>query len=114
RGTHQLVRIRRSVRGTVQFAPECAPRFDYARQDHDLELTDAGAVFKAADTAVTIHTPITLERIGRDVRGEVTLSEGQTSAAVLDAGPLVRPRTIESDALLGMAQATIDYGTSWL
>jgi len=111
---HQIVRIMRTVRGSVQFALECAPRFDYGRQDHDLELTDAGAVFKAADTAVTIHTPITLERIGRDVRGEVTLSEGQTSAAVLDAGPLVRPRTIESDALLGMAQATIDYWTSWL
>jgi GH15 family glucan-1,4-alpha-glucosidase len=111
---HQIVRIMRTVRGSVQFALECAPRFDYGRQDHDLELTDAGAVFKAADTAVTIHTPITLERIGRDVRGEVTLSEGQTSAAVLDAGPLVRPRTIESDALLGMVQATIDYWTSWL
>ena len=111
---HQIVRIMRTVRGSVQFALECAPRFDYGRQDHDLELTDAGAVFKAADTAVTIHTPITLERIGRDVRGEVTLSEGQTSGAVLDAGPLVRPRTIESDALLGMAQATIDYWTSWL
>jgi len=111
---HQIVRIMRTVRGSVQFALECAPRFDYGRQDHDLELTDAGAVFKAADTAVTIHTPITLERIGRDVRGEVTLSEGQTSGAVLDAGPLVRPRTIESDALLGMVQATIDYWTSWL
>ena len=111
---HQIVRIMRTVRGSVRFALECAPRFDYGRQDHDLELTDAGAVFKSADAAVTIHTPITLERIGRDVRGEVTLSEGQTSAAVLEAGPLVRPRTIESDALLGMAQATIDYWTSWL
>ena len=111
---HQIVRIMRTVRGSVRFALECAPRFDYGRQDHDLELTDAGAVFRAADAAVTIHTPITLERIGRDVRGEVTLSEGQTSAAVLEAGPLVRPRTIESDALLGMAQATIDYWTSWL
>ena len=111
---HRIVRILRTVRGSVRFALECAPRFDYGRQDHALELTDAGAVFKAADTAVTIHTPITLERIGRDVRGEVTLSEGQTSGAVLDAGPLVRPRTIESDALLGMAQATIDYWTSWL
>ena len=111
---HQIVRIMRTVRGSVRFALECAPRFDYGRQDHDLELTDAGAVFRAADAAVTIHTPITLERIGRDVRGEVTLSEGQTSAAVLEAGPLVRPRTIESDALLGMAQATIDHWTSWL
>ena len=111
---HQIVRILRTVRGTVRFALECAPRFDYGRRDHDLEMTDIGAVFRAADAAVTIHTPITLERIGRDVRGEITLSEGQTSAAVLDAGPLVRPRTIESDALLGMAQATIDYWTSWL
>ena len=111
---HQIVRILRTVRGSVRFALECAPRFDYGRQDHVLEVTDAGAVFKAADATVTIHTPITLERIGGDVRGEVTLSEGQTSAAVLEAGPLVRPRTIESDAVLGMAQATIDHWTSWL
>ena len=111
---HRIVRILRTVRGSVRFALECAPRFDYGRQDHVLEVTDAGAVFKAADATVTIHTPITLERIGGDVRGEVTLSEGQTSAAVLEAGPLVRPRTIESDAVLGMAQATIDHWTSWL
>src|SRR5204863_114233 len=81
---HQIVRILRTVRGSVRFALECAPRFDYGRQDHVLEVTDAGAVFKAADATVTIHTPITLERIGGDVRGEVTLSEGQTSAAVLE------------------------------
>ena len=111
---HQIVRIMRTVRGSVRYALECAPRFNYGRQDHDLEVTDAGAVFKSGDAAVTIHTPITLERVGGDVRGEVTLSEGQTSAAVLEAGPLVRPRTIESDALLGMAQATIDHWTSWL
>ncbi len=43
---HSLVRVVRSVRGTVRFTLECRPRFDYARAAHDLDLTqqaDAGA-----------------------------------------------------------------------
>ena len=43
---HRLVRLVRCVRGQMRFVMECAPRFDYGRQPHELELTEEGAVFR--------------------------------------------------------------------
>ena len=43
---HRLVRAVRCVRGEMRFVVDCAPRFDYGRQTHDLELTEHGAVFR--------------------------------------------------------------------
>src|SRR6266567_2119146 len=37
---HRLVRMVRCVRGEMRFVLECAPRFDYGRQAHELELTE--------------------------------------------------------------------------
>ena len=43
---HRLVRAVRCVRGEMRFVVDCAPRFDYGRQSHDLEVTEQGAVFR--------------------------------------------------------------------
>src|SRR5437773_5235038 len=43
---HRLIRVVRCVRGQMRFVFECAPRFDYGRQPHELEVTDEGAVFR--------------------------------------------------------------------
>ena len=50
---HRLVRVVRCVRGQLRFELECAPRFDYGRQPHELELTDEGAVFRTP----ALHRP---------------------------------------------------------
>ena len=42
-------------RGQMRFVAECAPRFDYGRQAHELELTDEGAVFRTPTMALTLH-----------------------------------------------------------
>lgn len=79
---HQLVRIVRAVRGTVHFALECRPRFDYARATHDLDLTDGTATFRASGTTAYLQGSIPLERDGQDVRGGITLSDGDQAAVV--------------------------------
>ena len=38
----QIVRIVKAVSGPVRFKMECRPAFDYARQRHDLELSQDG------------------------------------------------------------------------
>ena len=48
---HRLVRVVRCVRGQIRFELECAPRFDYGRQPHELELTDAGGGVPHPDAA---------------------------------------------------------------
>ena len=45
----------RCVRGQLTFEIEVAPRFDYGRREHTLQLTAAGAVFTAGDAGLTLH-----------------------------------------------------------
>jgi GH15 family glucan-1,4-alpha-glucosidase len=52
---HRLVRMARVVRGEMRFVFECAPRFDYGRTDHTLEISEDGAVFRTADQQLTLR-----------------------------------------------------------
>jgi len=52
---HRLVRNIRVVRGTMRFAIEIQPRFDYGRATHKLELTDSGGVFQSDGLELTVH-----------------------------------------------------------
>jgi len=76
----------RCVRGEIRFVLECAPRFDYGRQDHQLEMSDAGAVFHTADLRLTLHgwDAGEMGRQEQDVRGARTLHAGETSGVVLE------------------------------
>jgi GH15 family glucan-1,4-alpha-glucosidase len=111
---HRIVRAIRTVRGTMRFALHCAPRFDYGRADHKLEVTDEGAVFSTPDMSITLHTPIKLQRYGRDVRAEITLREGQSAGVILDSGPRTPPRSFAPEEFLAMAQSTIDDWQRWV
>ena len=111
---HRIFRVMRTVRGTMRFAIHCAPRFDYGRAAHQLEVMDGGAVFSADGTSVTLHTPVKLERDGRDVRAEVTLNQGQATGVILEAGPRVTPQAVKPAEVQDAAQKTIDHWQSWL
>src|SRR5260370_1624599 len=52
---HRLVRNIRVVRGTMRFAVELQPRFDYGRASHKIEYNDDGGVFQADGMALTAH-----------------------------------------------------------
>lgn len=79
---HSLVRVARAVRGSVRFVLECRPRFDYARAAHELELTPGTAMFRAPGTTAHLQSTFPLERDGQDVRGAVTLNDGESAAVV--------------------------------
>ena len=44
---HRLVRLLRTVCGTMRFAMEVKPRFDYGRAPHKLEISGDGFVFSS-------------------------------------------------------------------
>lgn len=79
---HTIVRVVRCVRGTVHFALECRPRFDYARAGHELELTAGRATFRTPGMTAHLQGGIPFERDGQDVRGGITLRNGETAGAV--------------------------------
>ncbi len=111
---HRIVRIMRTVRGSVRFILDCAPRFDYGRRRHEVVLTDSGAEFRTTGEAMSLFTNVRLERADHDVRGGVTLKEGQIAGAVLDWGRDEQAGPPTADELLDELRQAIDYWTSWL
>ncbi|MFF1281804.1 glycoside hydrolase family 15 protein [Streptomyces sp. NPDC058299] len=113
---HAVMRLVRAVRGTVRFALECRPRFDYGRAGHDLDLTPEAAVFRAPAQTGYLQATFPLRRDGRDVRSEITLQAGQTAATVFTVcdtgGEPPAPVTLEelTDRLFVVGE----FWQSWL
>ncbi|WP_030730281.1 glycoside hydrolase family 15 protein [Streptomyces sp. NRRL S-237] len=115
---HRVVRVLRVVRGSVRFALECRPRFDYGRAPHALVLDGAAARFEAPGTTAHLHAVghVTLEADGSDVRSTVTLSAGERAAVVLtvcDAGG-EPPRPPTPDDLVEEFAAVRRYWHDWI
>jgi GH15 family glucan-1,4-alpha-glucosidase len=113
---HRLVRVVRCVRGQIRFVAECAPRFDYGRQEHELELTEQGAVFHTPTLALTLHGggQGAMQRRGNDVRSELTVSAGQTGGVMLESAAAGPPRTMTPEELLGLYEQTTRFWRGWL
>src|SRR5215469_215804 len=110
---HRLVRQLRVVRGTLRFAIDIQPAFDYARQPHKLDLSENGAVFESDGMELTLHwaappevsvadSGITVERHGDGLRATRTLQAGQSGGFVLESmgGPPRRIAAAELQRLL--------------
>jgi GH15 family glucan-1,4-alpha-glucosidase len=113
---HRLVRVVRCVRGQLRFVFECAPRFDYGRQDHQLELTEHGAVFHTPGLQLTLHGggAGALQRDGDDVRGELTVRAGEAGGVMLESAAPGPPRTMAPEELLGLFTSTARFWRGWL
>jgi GH15 family glucan-1,4-alpha-glucosidase len=113
---HRLVRVVRCVRGQMRFVFECAPRFDYGRQPHELELTDQGAVFRTPTLQLTLHGggAGAMQRHGNDVRGALTVRAGQAGGVMLESAADGPPRTMTPEELLGLFNETARFWRGWL
>ena len=111
---HRLVRAVRVVRGELRFAFECEPRFDYGRQEHDLELVENGAVFHSRDLDLTLSSTVSLERQGNDVRGEQTLRQGEVAGLVLESAAGRGPRPLAAAEVVQWFQDTTNFWRGWL
>jgi GH15 family glucan-1,4-alpha-glucosidase len=121
---HDLVRNIRVVRGTMRFAIEIQPRFDYGRAAHKLEIAEHGGVFQSDGMALSVHgiapegsnlkdMGIAFDRDGEGVRWTRTLREGEIGGVVLESmgGP---PRLITPEEAQRMADDTARFWRSWL
>ncbi len=118
---HQLVRLVRVVRGQMRFTLECLPRFDYGREAHTLQMAENGAVFRARDLTMTLHTgasqnaePIHLTRSENDVFASFSLKMGQIAGVVLESASETPPGVISADNVRQMLTETVAYWRKWL
>jgi GH15 family glucan-1,4-alpha-glucosidase len=121
---HRLVRTIRVVRGTMRFAIEVQPRFDYGRASHKVELTEHGAVFASDDLELTLHgiapegvdardAGTAVERAGDGLRWTRTLREGQTGGVVLESNGGT-PRRVSPEEAQRLADETARFWRGWL
>jgi GH15 family glucan-1,4-alpha-glucosidase len=112
---HRLVRAVRCVRGRVRFQLACAPRFDYGRQDHELELPGEGAVFRTPALTLTLHGPARgLERDRDGVRAGIELGAGEVDGVVLESAAGGPPRRPAPEELLDQFTKTARFWRGWL
>ncbi|RSS54490.1 glycoside hydrolase family 15 protein [Streptomyces sp. WAC06614] len=117
RDEHTLMRVVRCMRGSVTFALECRPRFDFGRAGHELTLDDRTAVFRAPGITAFLRSDFPLERDGEhDVRGVVRLTAGESAGAAFRvAGPdavaegLPDAREVEEELW-----RTVDFWQDWV
>jgi GH15 family glucan-1,4-alpha-glucosidase len=120
---HRIVRLLRCVRGAMTFSIDVAPRFDYGRQPHEVDVLDDGVVFRSPAGSLTVHVvrepgderlaEVTVHDPG-DLHAALTLEAGQVRGIVLDTTPGARVaelRVAEAEALL---LETTHFWTSWV
>ena len=109
----RLVRGLRVVRGRMRFVLVCDPRFDYGRAAHELEVTREGAVFRAPDLHLTLHSP-RLERAGTGVRSSFELAEGEYSGAILESAAAEPPAALVRHDIVTLFNETERFWQGWL
>jgi GH15 family glucan-1,4-alpha-glucosidase len=80
---HQVIRRVEVVRGEIDFRMECSPAFDYARTEHQTEMTDGGACFRSPQLSLGLATNVPLRPDGKGVVAEFTLLEEEAAVFLL-------------------------------
>jgi GH15 family glucan-1,4-alpha-glucosidase len=88
-GSHRDRLIRRvlSVRGRMRFELECAPRFDFGREQHRAERHVGGVLFESQGARVALETETPIEVCGSDVHASFELEAGESATFILEHVP---------------------------
>jgi GH15 family glucan-1,4-alpha-glucosidase len=121
---HRIVRQLRVPRGTMRFAMDLQPRFDYARAQHTVDITENGAVFRAeTGQELTLHTvgkrgtgkqeETRLKRHRKGVQATWTLHEGETTGVVIETMG-GQPKRLSPAELAKLSDDTAEAWRSWV
>ncbi|MFV1858653.1 MAG: glycoside hydrolase family 15 protein [Anaerolineales bacterium] len=112
--SHALIRRAKTVRGEVRYEIRCEPRFNYARDTHQVEIQDGEVLFKSDSMALRLRTEVPLNVTDDGaVFGEFTLGTGQTAAFVLEKVGRSSPSSSPSFIPESFKQ-TLDYWRDWV
>src|SRR5215203_926280 len=99
----QLIRRVRVTRGVMTFRMECSPAFDYARQEHETEITRDGACFYSPQLSLGLATYVPVEQHGNAAAADFTLKEDESTVFAL--------RQIKPEEGCGLSKCT--YTGRW-
>ena len=84
---HPIIRFVRVARGEMSFRLECKPAFDYAREEHSVEVHSGGARFRSSGLSLGLSTRIPVRQWGSGVEAEFVLKEDESATFVLREVP---------------------------
>jgi GH15 family glucan-1,4-alpha-glucosidase len=114
---NQIIRQISIVRGSMTFRMACQPAFNYARDEHQVQLTDYGASFHSSQLNMYLSTPAELTKDGKGVSTEFTLTDGDRmifAFGELDADSENEERKFDPAALELTLDETVTYWRNWL
>lgn len=112
----RLVRVARAVRGDVRFDLRCAPRFDYGRAEHRVELEDERtAVFRAPRwQTLRLRSTVPLEIDGSDVVARFALRRGEEATFILESeGAPALPGSVSDFGARSLTDA-VTFWRAWM
>lgn len=113
-----LVRRAKTVRGRVTFRLLCAPRFDYARARHRVEVRGQDVLFLpegGASPALRLRSEVPIRVVDGDAAAEFTLGAGETAAFLLgDADPEEAARWSAPGYVAEAFKATLNFWRGWM
>ena len=121
---HRLLRRVMVVRGTMEFELAVQPRFDYGREEHEIELHPHGVLFRAPSLSLALEGAVarvmggsgrTLERDAGGVHARFSVEAGQSQSFILErvaADHICRPYS-EAETATAF-EATVQYWRRWL
>ncbi|MFF5178913.1 glycoside hydrolase family 15 protein [Micromonospora sp. NPDC000316] len=120
---HRLIRLVRMVRGSMRFRFACQPRFNYGRDDYELEVHPEGDVFRSATLSLTLTPFRNAKRLvdSRDIRRgpdgvsvSYELHAGEVAGVVLETACPHAPRAISTEEACELLAETRDYWRRWV
>jgi GH15 family glucan-1,4-alpha-glucosidase len=120
---HRLIRRVQVVRGQMRFEIELQPRFDYGREEHEVEMHPHGVLFRAPSLSLALEGAIAktmgserrLERRGGGIAAQFELEAGEAQTFVLER---VQPdhicRPYSERETLAALEATVAFWRRWL
>ncbi len=113
----------RCVRGQISFDIEVAPRFDYGRRPHQVNLSDDGALFTppkhawhsaSSSRKTTAGSPRKNITDAGDLHNTLHLEQGQMRGVVLETGPDVVPRIMHPAEAQRLVDDTSRFWHDWV
>lgn len=80
---YRVVRRIKGVHGQARMRMECLPAFNYARDDHEVLISEKGAVFDSNDLNLGLASTVPVKKEGKKVVAEFELEDEQTAVFVL-------------------------------
>jgi GH15 family glucan-1,4-alpha-glucosidase len=120
---HRLVRLVRVVRGQMSFELDCQPRFNFARDEHQTDISEDGVSFRSPNMSVNVSAARPggalaptgeVGRAGNGIQIRTTLSVGEVGGIVLETGATGPPHAFTPEDILGMYEQTRDFWRGWI